>query len=395
MRLAIALLALGVAAAQAAEPVAFDPLERRNVLRHGPWPQPVLADPSNRGSQQPAAIALGQRLFFDPRLAGDGTRSCASCHVPNGSFTDGRPRAHGRTALDRNTPSVWNVGLQRWFGWDGAADSLWAQSVRPILAPAEMNASAAHVAALIRRDPELACLHRVAFGAPADDERMLVDAGKALAAFQETLVTGRTPFDDFRDALANDDRAAMARYPASAQRGLKLFVGRGNCSVCHFGPAFTNGEFHDIGVPYFASGGRVDAGRYDGIRQLMANPLNLTGRYTDDAGGASAVKTKHVDFTQRAFGQFRTPSLRNVALTAPYMHNGRIPTLRDVVRHYSEMDPERIHSHGEQLLAPLNLSGAEIDDLVAFLDTLTDPQARRPLPAPKACRVLVSTGGRP
>jgi cytochrome c peroxidase len=361
----------------------------RAVLRHGPWPQPVLPDPSNRAAAHPAAIALGQRLFLDPRLSPDGTLSCAACHSPNGSFTDGRARGVGRAPLARNTPSVWNAGLQRWFGWDGAQDSLWAQSLRPILAADELGADAAHVGRVIRDDAELACLHRKAFGAPRGDPALLVDAAKALAAFQATLVSGRTPFDEYRDALARGDAAAAARYPEAARRGLAIFVGRGNCSVCHFGAAFTNGEFHDVGVPFFAGRGQVDAGRYDGIRRLQANPYNLLGAHSDDASGKAATRTRHVELTQRAFGQFKTPSLRNVALTAPYMHNGSLATLRDVVRHYSELDPQRVHSHGEAaLLQPLNLTDRETDDLVAFLESLTDPSARSPLAAPRACRTL-------
>jgi cytochrome c peroxidase len=381
-------LALGITpAAAATEP--SDAVVARAVLRHGPWPQPVVADPSNRASGHPAAIALGQRLFADARLSRDGALACVACHVPNGSYTDARERGVGRVPLARNTPSLWNVGLQRWFGWDGAQDSLWAQSVRPMVAAEELGADAAHVARLVRTDPELACLHRAAFGATRDDRRVLVDAGKALAAFQETLVSGRTPFDDYRDALARGDAQAAARYPAPARRGLALFVGRGNCSVCHFGAAFTNGEFHDVGVPFFAGRGQVDAGRYDGIAKLHANPLNLLGAYNDDRDGRAAVKTRHVERTQRTFGQFRTPGLRNVALTAPYMHNGRFATLRDVVRHYSELDPERVHSHGEAaLLRPLKLSDAESDDLVAFLESLTDPAARAPLAPPRNCDAL-------
>lgn len=381
-----------VALAAAADPQARLPAEAltgpelRAVARHGPWPQPVLPDPSNRASGNPAAIALGQRLFLDSRLSRDGTLSCAACHVPNGSLTDARERAVGRAPLARNTPSLWNVGLQRWFGWDGAHDSLWAQSIRPIVAADELAADARHVARLVRGDAELACLHRQAFGGGADDARVLVDAGKALAAFQETFRSGRTPFDDYRDAVARGDAPAAARYPANAVRGLKLFVGRGNCNVCHFGAAFTNGEFHDVGVPFFAGPGKVDDGRYGGIRRLKENRLNLLGGHSDDASGAAATKTRHVELTQRAFGQFKTPTLRNVALTAPYMHNGTLATLHDVVRHYSELDPERVHSHGEAaLLQPLALASREIDDLVAFLETLTDPAARTPLPAPRAC----------
>jgi cytochrome c peroxidase len=400
-----ALLCLVVALAAAvpvrAEDAKPDPIALRAILRHGPWPQPVLPDPSNRGSGNAAAIALGQRLFADVRLSRDGTLSCAACHVPNGSFTDARAQGVGRAPLLRNTPTLWNVGLQHWFGWDGAQDSLWAQSVRPILAADELAADAKHVARLIRGDAELACLYRKAFGdlrsevrrdprdTAGDDARVLVDAGKALAAFQETLVSGRTPFDEYRDALVRADRAAIARYPAAAARGLAIFVGRGNCSVCHFGANFSNGEFHDVGVPFFAGRGQVDAGRYEGIRRLQANPYNLLGAFSDDASGRAATKTRHVDLNQRTFGQFRTPSLRNVALTAPYMHNGRLASLRDVVRHYSELDPQRVHSHGEAaLLQPLQLTDGESDDLVAFLESLTDPAARAPLAAPRACRAL-------
>jgi cytochrome c peroxidase len=391
--LVFALAALAAAMPVRADDARPDGITLRAILRHGPWPQPVLPDPSNRGSGHAAAIALGQRLFVDPRLSRDGALSCAACHVPNGSFADGRERGIGRAPLLRNTPSLWNVGLQHWFGWDGAQDSLWAQSVRPVLAADEFAADAAHVARLIRGDAELACLHRKAFGntpgKARDDARLLVDAGKALAAFQETLLSGRTPFDDYRDALARSDAEAAARYPAAARRGLALFVGRGNCNVCHFGAAFTNGEFHDVGVPFFAARGQVDAGRYEGIRRLQANPYNLLGAHSDDASRRSATKTRHVDLNQRTFGQFRTPSLRNVALTAPYMHNGRLATLRDVVRHYSELDPQRVHSHGEAaLLQPLKLGEGEIDDLVAFLESLTDPAARTPLPAPRPCSAL-------
>jgi cytochrome c peroxidase len=133
----------------------------------------------------------------------------------------------------------------------------------------------------------------------------------------------------------------------------------------------------------------VDAGRYDGIRRLQASPYNLLGTHSDDASGKAATRTRHVELTQRTFGQFKTPSLRNAALTAPYMHNGSLATLRDVVRHYSELDPQRVHSHGEAaLLQPLKLADREIDDLVAFLESLTDPNARSPLAAPRACRTL-------
>ncbi len=202
-----------------------------------------------------------------------------------------------------------------------------------------------------------------------------MDLAKALAAYQETLVTGRTPFDDYRDALARGDAAAAARYPAAARRGLAIFTGKGNCNVCHFGPAFTNGEFGDVGIPFFAGPGRVDPGRHEGVRRVQASRYNLLGPFNDDPARSSATATRHVALEHRNFGEFRVPSLRDVARTAPYMHNGSLATLREVVRHYSEIDEDRLHADGERILRPLNLSTSEIDDVVAFLESLSERRA--------------------
>jgi cytochrome c peroxidase len=383
--LAGAMLLAGAAHAQPA--VALEPAEIRRILQHGPWPPPPARDPSNRVSGDPSGAALGRRLFFDARLSVNGAVACATCHVPERAWTDGRPRAVGLAAVDRNTPTVLDAALQRWFAWDGRSDSIWSQAVKAILDPREMGAHARHVAGVVRGDPTLACLYESVYGARpgADDERVLVDAAKALAAFVETLRSGRTAFDEFRDALARGDQSAAARYPRAARRGLRIFVGPGNCRLCHVGPHFSNGEFHDVGVPFVAAPGRVDAGRHEGIKVLRADRFNLLGAWSDDATGTAATKTRHVEPQHANFGQFKTPSLRNVALTAPYMHDGRLATLRDVVRHYSTLDMERIHTHGEQLLRPLRLSETEIDYLVAFLETLTDPRVAAG-PPPEAAR---------
>jgi len=206
--------------------------------------------------------------------------------------------------------------------------------------------------------------------------------GKALAAFAETLVTGRTPFEEFRDALARDDRATMRRYPIAAQRGLKVFVGRGNCSVCHAGPNFSDGEFHDVGVPPAIGTAKVDAGRDEGIRALKSSRFNLLGRFNDDASGRNADATHDVVLEQRFQGTFRTPSLRNVAVTAPYMHNGSLETLRDVVvLHPSERDTGRRPALSRETSREPPLTEEEIGDVVAFLRTLTDGLGeRRTLP---------------
>jgi len=373
IRALLGALLLCCSAGAGAQLLDFTDAETRAILRHGPWPAPWSRDPSNRVSGSAAAIELGERMFFDPRLSSSGQVLCATCHVPYRAWQDGRARAFGLADTERNTQSLLDVRYQRWFGWDGAGDSLWAQSVRPILEPREMGGSVAQAAALVRGDAELSCRFEKVFGAPvpAADEAVLAGIGKALAAFQETLLSGRSPFDEFRDALSRSDLSSMKKYPEAAQRGLRIFIGRGNCGACHVGPAFSNGEFHDTGVPFFVAGG-VDSGRHGGIRKLRANTFNLLGAYNDDRGGSSAVKTRQVAEEHRNFGEFKSPSLRNVARTAPYMHNGSLATLAEVVRHYSEINPDRLHSDGEALLKPLRLSAGESADLVAFLESLSE-----------------------
>jgi cytochrome c peroxidase len=371
-------------AALPAAALAFTESELRAIAAHGPWPPAFAPDPSNRASGDPEALELGERLFFDRRLSADGQHSCSRCHVPELNWTDGLARARGLEPVDRNTPSIANVRVQHWFGWDGANDSLWAQSIRPMLDARELGMSAKAIADFVRGDADLACRYRKVFGeVPADDEAVLVGVAKALAAFQETRVSGRTPFDEFRDALAKGDGNGIAAYPEDAKRGLAIFVGKGRCNLCHLGPAFTNGEFHDTGIPFFLGRGRVDEGRHAGIRKLRASPFNLLGAYNDDPKRSSATGTRHVRLEHRNFGEFRTPSLRNLRLTAPYMHNGSLATLRDVVDHYSSVSPDRLHADGEAILRALHLSEQESRDLVAFLETLSNGGAvyeRRPFP---------------
>lgn len=376
---ACAVLVAGIAGAtsvaQSPAPATFTEAEVRRILSLGPWPPPPVVDPSNRVSGKPDAIAFGARLFADPRLSATGAIACTTCHQPGRAFTDGLPRAQGIARGDRNTPTLHDAGGRRWYGWDGAHDNLWAQSLRPLVDPREMGDGVAHVAAAVRAHADLRERYVSVFGRapPADDEVVAVDVAKALAAYQEVLVSPRTPFDDFRDALARGDAAAMARYPQAAQRGLKTFVGAGNCTACHLGPRFTNGEFHDVGIGFFVEPGRVDPGRHEGIRKLGASRYNLTGPFNDDPAGATATSTRHVALEHRNYGEFKVPGLRDVARTAPYMHNGSLATLRDVVRHYSDLPEDRLHADGERILKPLGLDRYEVDDLVAFLRSLSAP----------------------
>lgn len=354
--------------------------ERAVIASFGPWPPAPARDASNRWEARARVVAYGRQLFADPRLSAEGRISCATCHVPGRAFQDGLAVAEGRDEGMRNTPTLLDVADRRWFGWDGGHDSLWAASLAPLLDPREMGGRLAAVAAAIRANPRRRAAHRAAFGAepPADDLELVVDLAKALAAYQATLRSPRTSFDRFRDAMGRNDLRAASAYPLPAQRGLRLFIGEGRCSVCHAGPAFTNDEFADVGVPFFVAGG-ADAGRHGGLARLLASRTNRLGAF-NDAGPADprAVLTRHLKIEPRHFGEFRVPSLRQLIHTAPYMHNGSLATLEDVVRRYDRLDEERLHADGERILRRLNLTTRQAADLVAFLRTLSSPSHTSP-----------------
>jgi cytochrome c peroxidase len=301
--------------------------ETRAILAHGPWPVAITADPSNRVSGKREAVEFGERLFFDNRLSGSGKFSCGTCHIPERNWSDNRTRGAAAAEVNRNTPTLMNLRLGHRFGWDGATDSLPAQSIRPILDARELGASARHVAELLRTDEQMTCRYRKAFGAApsaTDDDAVLADVGKALAAFVETFETPPTPFDRFRNTLAKGEPIRPWIYSEAAQRGVRIFVGKGGCSNCHSGPNFSNGELRDNGFSVYAAKGRPDPGRN---------------------------------------GTFKVPTLRHLFLTAPYGHHGEVGTMADAVRHYSE--------RGSRELKPLQLTASEQTDLVVFLETLS------------------------
>jgi cytochrome c peroxidase len=353
---------------------AFTDSEIRIILSHGPWPAPLPHDPTNRVSGKLNAIELGTQLFFDQRLSGHGTASCSSCHVPERNWSDNLRRGVGMVEVDRNTPTLMNLLGARWYGWDGASDSLWSQSLRPMLDQRELAATPRHVAQLVRNDKQLSCRYQKAFGTPpsaSDDEAVFVDIGKALAAFQETLMSGPTPFDKFRDAVARGEPPSSWTYSEPAQRGLKIFIGKGGCTACHSGPNFTSGEFFNTGLSRLAPRGKPDPGRHAGIRHLLDSRFNLLGPYNDDKTGASAVRTRQVSLEKENFGEFKVPSLRNLILTMPYGRDGSVDTLAEVVRHYADLDPIRLHAKDGRPGKPLNLTQREQTDLVVFLESLS------------------------
>lgn len=381
---AASLAGLGAAAAPALHD--FTPDEVRRILQHSPLPAPP-GDKSNARADDPAAARLGHFLFFDPRLSGNGHLSCASCHDPERGFADGRPRSEGARPGRRNTPALWNVAYNRWFFWDGRADSLWSQALKPMENVDEMAGSRDAVFRLVKEDRELRAAYEAIFGAfpPAADRasvnRVFVAVGKSLAAHQRRIVSRGAPFDVFVEGLRAGDPARLAALSEPARRGLAIFVGRGQCRTCHGGPNFTDGEFHDIGVPNAPDLG-PDAGRVDGVTRLTRDEFQAGGSFSDDPQSEAARTTAFLDPNASVRGQVKTPSLRNVATTAPYMHQGQLATLADVVRYYSTLEGRTPPGpDDEKILAPLNLDERESADLVAFLEALTGqplpPELRR------------------
>ena len=341
----------------------------------GPWPVEIPQDPGNELSGLSWAEVLGKQLFFNESLSANGLISCASCHQPELGFSDGLDVSVGIDRHVRNSPGLFNIGLQRWFGWDGGTDSLWAASLRPLLSEIEMGGDIAGLAASLRKIPEVInALEQHKPDSSADDfadEDLLVFAAKAIGAYSRTLVSGPTPFDDFRVALVSNDEEAQDHYPASAKRGLKIFISEATCRACHFGANFSNGEFHDIGRPFFTGVGQVDPGRHSGIQRVKQDRYNLAGKFNGNNNDNDAWKVETVTLGQVNFGQWRTPSLRNLTLTAPYMHDGSLATLRDVVDFYADIDTSRLHAEGESILKPLQLDDNARQDLVNFLESLT------------------------
>lgn len=399
--------------APAAEPgVELSQREISIVLTLSPLTPPPR-DTTNRVAGNPAAVALGERLFFDARLSGDGKIACSTCHDEARGWADGKPTAVGTAIGKRNTPSLWNAAGLRWLFWDGRADSLWSQAVKPIEDAAEMNGDRLQVLHLVAGDAELRRDYEALFGgllrddaplpprggpfagdgerqanwwtlSPADQEAastVLANVGKAIAAYVATITTAPAPFDRF----ATDIRAGRAQsraISASAQRGLKIFIGKGNCVLCHSGPTFTNFEFHDTRVPPPSADVPLDPGRLGGIAQLLADEFGAAGPHSDDPSGPRAQQAYFVSDAAGLLGHFKTPGLRNVALTAPYMHAGQLPSLTAVVEHYSSLahaSPPADPTHVEALIAPIGLDSTEIADVVAFLESLTSeaPGTRR------------------
>jgi cytochrome c peroxidase len=314
-----------------------------------PTPDPALGLPRIKQRDDAARIELGRWLFMDVRLSRDGSVSCSTCHVPEQGFAVNGTRTAvgiGGSVLRRNAPSVLNAGFNEALFHDGRAATLEEQAWGPLLAPDEMgNADRAQVVARIAAVPEFVQAFRAAFAAAPSEDSL----AKALGAYQRSLVAAGSRFD--RWYFGHEDGALSAQE----KRGFVVFRGKAQCNACHkLGrehALFTDEQFHNLGVGFPAPGHAEAPGQ-----------LQDLGRY--EVTGAAKDRFA-----------FRTPTLRNVELTAPYMHDGSLATLRDVVDFYDRggnpnpgLDP---------LMVPLYLSEAEKAALVAFLKTLSAPNVAR------------------
>lgn len=358
---------------QAQEGVSFSPREIAIISQFGPWPpNDNSPDLTNTLDQDPVAFELGKKLFFDVNLSANKQISCATCHQPNKSFTDQKALPHGLELGTRNTPTLLNIKHKHWYGWGGDTDTLWGASIRALSSPTEMNTDIEKVSDHLHLNSviyENLLMHPIWRSAQNKQDK-LAFIGKLLASYQSKLMSPKSEFDLFREALLKQDKKQIARYSQAKIKGLKLFIGKGNCHFCHSGPLFSNNEFADIGMSYFDREGKVDKGRYQGIKNLKKSAFSSLGIYNDDTRNQSQILAKHVTLKHRNFGEFMVPSLRNLTSTAPYMHQGSLANLAAVIEHYSNIDEERLHTDGVAILKPLNLSAEEKANLKAFLESL-------------------------
>ncbi|MBR0908890.1 cytochrome-c peroxidase [Bradyrhizobium japonicum] len=320
-------------------------------------------------SLRPARVALGQKLFFEPRLSGDGTVSCATCHDPARAFTDGRPLAvgiHGRVG-QRNAPTVLNALYNKTQFWDGRVDTLEQQAALPITNPFEMgSASIGDALSRIAGDKDYQAQFMQAFGRDVNEQDML----SAIAAYERTLASFDSPFDHF---IAGDGNAISG----SARRGWDLFNAKARCHLCHAltdnqpdATLFLDSDFHNVGigilrhhvVPLAQQAERELAkGHVTGIdTAAITSEMSVLGRFL--------VTRKQDDIAS-----FKTPGLRNVLVTGPYFHDGSMQTLWDVMDHYNKGDGIT-NPWLDKDMQPLALTEPEIDDMVAFLASLTSAQ---------------------
>lgn len=364
-----------VAALAGCQDAPFPSSDELDQLR-GMWrlltPQPL---PTNAYRNNATAVELGKALFGDPGLSSCGTVACANCHAPP-SYAGDTAFATGCGGVTaRNTPTLLNAAFREWFYWDGRKDSLWAHAILPLTRDLEMGATPASLRQHLQVDPGYVSQYTAIFGkAPGDeldDNRLLANFGKVMDAYVTTLVKVRAPFDDQLIAFTQKAEAGEDVSKEPIYLGLKTFLRKGKCIACHKGPNLSDDLFHNIGVD---DHGTSDPGQAGGIDLLLADPFNGAGVYSDNPSVATGrLQAMQAAPREAMLGAFKTPSLRNVALTAPYMHTGQFQTLEDVIAFYNRGgDPAGTFvGQRTETIGKLDLTREERKALVDLLQRMT------------------------
>lgn len=376
--------------------------EAEIAILRGLWSGSLPAlppDPSNVYADNPQAARFGQQLFFDTRFSSNGEVACATCHKPELMFTDGLPLAQGVGTTTRKTMTIIGTAYSSWLFWDGRKDSQWAQALGPMESAVEHGGTRAQYAHLIDqfyRDeyesifgplPDFSDPERFpASAGPVDDPaaraawdamtqadrdavtQVYVNMGKAIAAYERLIQPAPSRFDQYVEALLNNDKQAMqAALTADEVAGLRLFIGRAECIKCHNGPLFTNNDFHNTGIPT-AQGLPLDDGRASGVIKVLNDEFNCLSKWSDASENDCAELRFVTSEGEQLEAAFKPPTLRNVAETAPYMHAGQFATLEEVLAHYNH-PPAAPLGHSE--LNPLGLTQRETEQIIAFLKALS------------------------
>ena len=416
----VVLIAAALLSGFSAEP------DRQALSARAPWSQaeldvlaslqlkklpPTPADPSNAFEGSQAAVELGRRLFNDVRFSQNQAVSCASCHDANKQFQDGLPLGRGVGLGARRAMPIVGSAHSPWLFWDGRKDSLWSQALGPLEDAVEHGGNRSRYAhllqthyradyeAIFKSMPELSAVPQDAgpLGSPAEQaawrqmdgqaqaevSRVFANMGKAIAAYERTLVYGESRFDRYLAGNLLADTSAQQDLTAQEIQGLRIFIGKGQCVSCHNGPLLTDQHFHNTAVPP-RDPSRPDRGRASALAKVQQDEFNCLGRFSDAAPEQCQELRFMVSADPALEGAFKTPGLRNVALRPPYMHAGQFKTIEEVITHYVKA-PAAVIGHSELASAakgrpgtsrerpPIQLSEQEIKDLAAFLTTLSGP----------------------
>lgn len=356
-----------------------------------------IKDPSNQYVNNIEAIKLGKQLFNEPLLSSNQKVSCSSCHTEDKHFTDNKVVALGARSGLRNTPTLLNTAQQNWFFWDGSKDSLWSQALSSIENPAEHHFNRVQLTHFIAENSRYETHYNVTFNTPLPSNNFIsslpksagpngslkelkawkslskeqktkvnlvaINLSKAIAAYVSTITFPPSRFDAFLEAiLAGKDSDALSR---SEQNGLKLFISKkSGCANCHIGAIFSNKEFHNIGTGIPAR----DNGRSEVIDSVIRSPFNCLGKYSD-AKPNECNELKFAATNKHALsGAYKTPTLRGLSKTAPYMHDGRFDSLKDVLSYYASFNTTEKALSVD--LPIIELTDKEQNDIVSFFMTL-------------------------